>query len=185
MNNIYEVVPVLSQVRIKLSFFVRYCRYLNSVQFKNVLFVYYLVLCKIRILSENWSKGKSKCDYVLFTWSVVVEFSTSWSATGGLFFGDPACTFVLPVISYFKLDRESIHCCIISFSVKSFYSFQQVFREKCWCLLICFLSYKCAYAWFVVKLALLTALNVICIAQEDCYVEQMWSGVVILCNYHH
>lgn len=104
---------------------------------------------------------------------------------GGRFFMASACTFVLPVISYFRLDRESLHCCIISFSANSFYSLQQVFTEKCWCLLICFLSYKCAYAWFVVKLAFLTALNVICTALQDCYIEQTWLGVVILCNYHH
>lgn len=176
---------MLTQLRNKLSFFIQHFRYLNSVQFKNTFFVteWYVTW---RFLSENWSKEKNKCAL-----NIVHMKCGGWvfhiliCYKGNLFFGDPVCTFVLPVISYFKLDRESIHCCIISFSGNSFYSLQQVFTEKCWCLLICFLSYKCACAWFVAKLAFLTALNVICIAQQDCYIEQMWFGVVILCNYHH
>lgn len=43
----------------------------------------------------------------------------------------PGRAFVLPVVPYFRLDRESIHCCITSFSANSFYSLQQVFTEKC------------------------------------------------------
>lgn len=51
-NNAYKVVPMFTQ-HSAFPFFVQYFRSLNSVQLKNYLFIHYLVLHNIKILSEN------------------------------------------------------------------------------------------------------------------------------------
>lgn len=48
-----------------------------------------------------------------------------------------------------------------------------------------FLVFQMSLYMICDKVTFLTALNVICIAQQDRYIEQMWFRVVILRNYHH